>query len=55
MVPKNRQAYNDAAMRLNNAVEQFPASFVANMGGFKQAEFFEVEATEERKAVKVSF
>lgn len=50
-----RQAYNDAAMRLNNAVEQFPASFVANMGGFKQAEFFEVESTEERKAVKVSF
>jgi len=50
-----RQAYNDAAMRLNNAVEQFPASVVAGMGGFKQAEFFEVEATEERKAVKVSF
>ncbi len=51
----SRQAYNDSVMRLNNAVEQFPASVVANMGGFKQAEFFEVEAPEERKAVKVSF
>jgi LemA protein len=50
-----RQAYNDAAMRLNNAIEQFPGSIVAGMGSFKQAEFFEVEAPEERKAVKVSF
>jgi LemA protein len=48
-----RQAYNDAAMRLNNAIEQFPSSLVA--GGFKQLEYFEVEAPEERKAVKVSF
>ncbi|MBL9079272.1 MAG: LemA family protein [Planctomycetes bacterium] len=50
-----RQAYNDAAMRLNNAIEQFPGSIVAGSGNFKQAEFFEVEAPEERKAVKVSF
>jgi LemA protein len=50
-----RQAYNDAVMRYNNAVEQFPASFVAGTGGFKQAEFFEVEAPEERKAVQVKF
>lgn len=50
-----RQAYNDAVMRLNNAIEQFPGSIVAGMGGFKQAEFFEVEAPEERKVVKVSF
>jgi len=50
-----RQAYNDAVMRLNNAIEQFPGSIVAGMGGFKQAEFFEVEVAEERKAVKVSF
>ena len=50
-----RQAYNDAVMRLNNAIEQFPGSLVAGMGGFKQAEFFEVESAEERKAVKVSF
>jgi LemA protein len=50
-----RQAYNDAVMRLNNAIEMFPGSIIAGMGNFKQAVFFEVEATEERKAVKVSF
>lgn len=48
-----RQAYNDAAMRLNNAIEQFPNSFL--FSSFKQVEYFEVEAPEERKAVKVSF
>ena len=50
-----RQAYNDAVMRLNNAIEQFPNSIVAAFGNFKQLEFFEVEAPDERKAVKVSF
>ena len=51
----SRQAYNDAVMRLNNAIEQFPASIIAGIGNFKQAEFFEVESAEERKVVKVSF
>ena len=50
-----RQAYNDAVMRYNNACEQFPGSIIAGVGTFKQAEYFEVEATEERKAVKVQF
>jgi LemA protein len=50
-----RQAYNDAVMRLNNAIEQFPSSIIAGMGSFKQLEFFEVESAEERKVVKVSF
>ena len=50
-----RQAYNDAAMRLNNGIEQFPGSIIAGFGNFKLLEFFEVEAAEERKVVKVSF
>jgi LemA protein len=50
-----RQAYNDAVMRMNNAIEQFPASIVASFGNFKQGEFFEVESPEERKVVKVQF
>ena len=50
-----RQSYNDAAMRLNNAIEQWPSSILASFGQFKQLEFFEVEAPEERKAVKVQF
>ena len=51
----SRQAYNDAVMKMNNGIEQFPANIVAGMFNFKQGEFFEVEAPEERKAVKVSF
>ena len=51
----SRQAYNDSVMRFNNAVEQFPSSIIAGMAGFKQAEFFEIDAPEERKAVKVQF
>ncbi len=50
-----RQAYNDSVMRLNNSIEQFPASIIAGMGRFERAEYFEVEAPEERKSVKVSF
>ena len=48
-----RQAYNDSVMRLNNAIEQFPNNVL--FSSFKQLEYFEVEAAEERKAVKVSF
>ncbi len=50
-----RQAYNDAVLRYNNACEQFPGSIIAGMSGFKQAEFFEVDSQDERKAVKVQF
>lgn len=48
-----RQAYNDAVMRYNNSLEVFPNSMLA--GAFQKAEYFEVEAPEERKAVKVQF
>ena len=50
-----RQAYNDSVMRYNNGCEQFPGSAFAGMFGFKQAEYWEVEVPEERKAVKVQF
>ena len=50
-----RQAYNDAVMKMNNGIEQFPSNIIAGMFQFKQGEFFEVESQEERKAVKVSF
>ena len=50
-----RQAYNDAVMRMNNGIEQFPGSVIAGMFQFKQGEFFEVESQEERKVVRVSF
>ena len=51
-----RQAYNDAVMSYNTAIESFPDNFVAGFGGFKEATLLEsTESPEERKAVKVSF
>jgi LemA protein len=52
----SRQAYNDAVMSYNTAIESFPNNFVAGFGGFKEATLLEAtESPEERKAVKVSF
>ncbi len=50
-----RQAYNDAVMTYNTARETFPNNLLANTFGFTPAELFEIEAPEEREAVKVSF
>jgi LemA protein len=51
-----RQAFNDAVMTFNTAVEQFPSNVIANFFSFKQAELLQAtEAPEEKKAVKVSF
>ncbi|HKW37449.1 MAG TPA: LemA family protein [Burkholderiales bacterium] len=51
-----RQAYNDAVMSYNTAIESFPDNFVAGFGGFREATLLEAtESPEERKAVKVSF
>ena len=51
----SRQYYNDSVLRLNNKVQMFPSNIVAAMTGFKTGEFFEVTATAEREAPKVSF
>jgi LemA protein len=48
-----RQAYNDAAMRYNNAREVFPANLIS--GGFPKAELFEIESGAEREVPKVNF
>ena len=50
----SRQAFNDAVMEYNTYCEQFPNSLIAN-GRFEKAELLEIENTEARKAVKVSF
>ena len=51
-----RQAYNDAVMSYNTAIESFPDNFVAGFGGFKEATLLEsAGSAEERKPVKVSF
>ncbi|MBP7829208.1 MAG: LemA family protein [Kiritimatiellae bacterium] len=51
----SRQFYNDAVLRFNTKVETFPSNIVANMFGFKQAEFFEIQVAAEREAPKVQF
>jgi len=50
-----RQYYNDAVLRMNNKVEMFPSNIIAGMFNFTREQFFEVDAPEERQAVKVSF
>lgn len=50
-----RQAYNDAVMSFNNAVEMFPTNIIAGMFSFKQSDFFEIEKKEEKEAPKVTF
>ncbi len=51
----SRQYYNDSVKRYNDQTQMFPSSIIANMGGFKSAEFFEVTAAAEREVPKVSF
>jgi LemA protein len=48
-----RQAYNDAAMRYNNAREVFPANLLS--GGFPRAQMFEIEVPSERDVPQVKF
>jgi len=50
-----RQFYNDQVLTFNTKVESVPTNIIAGMFNFKQAEFFEIENTEERKAPKVQF
>ena len=50
-----RQAFNDAVMSYNNAVENFPNNFIAGMFKFEPASFLEIEAEEMRQAPDVKF
>jgi LemA protein len=51
----SRQFYNDSVLTYNNKTQMFPSNIVAGVTGFKEGEFFEVEAEAERAAPKVSF
>jgi len=54
-VQNARRYYNAVVRDLNTKIQQFPTNIFANMLGFKPREFFEVTATVEREAPKVSF
>jgi len=51
----SRQAYNDSAMHYNTTQQEFPTVMFASAFGHKQADLFEVEEAEAKKAVKVKF
>ena len=50
-----RQSFNDAVMNYNTAREKFPNVIFANLFRFDEAEYFEIEAEEEREAPSVEF
>src|SRR3989338_8644707 len=50
-----RRFYNTNVLDLNTKVEQFPTNIVANMFGFKKADFFELNEEAAREPVKVNF
>lgn len=48
-----RRYYNGTARDMNILVESFPSSIVAGLGGFKKADFFEIEYAAHRDAPEV--
>lgn len=51
----SRQAYNDSVLTYKNYRESFPPVIFANIFGFGDAAFFEIEDEAEKEAPKVSF
>jgi len=53
-----RQHYNDVVSQFNTSVMRFPANLIGNMFGFRQVEFFQLDAAEAaavRQAPQVKF
>ena len=50
-----RQFYNDSVLGYHNLIQLFPARIVANMGGFKPRDYFEIEESGARGPVQVQF
>lgn len=50
-----RQFYNDSALTYHNLIQSLPPRIIANMGGFKARDYFEIEDPEARGPVKVEF
>jgi LemA protein len=54
-ISQARRFYNANVRELNNAVEMFPSNIVAGIGGFKSAEYFEIDDPAARGPVQVKF
>jgi len=50
-----RRFYNANVRELNTVVESFPSSMVAGAGGFKSAQYFEIDDNAARSPVAVKF
>jgi LemA protein len=50
-----RQFYNDSVLTYHNLIQSVPPRIVANMGGFKPRDYFEIEEPEARQPVQVQF
>jgi LemA protein len=50
-----RQFYNDTVMKFNTKQQVFPSNIIANMFGFTEKEYLEIEEPEAREPVKVEF
>jgi LemA protein len=51
----SRQFYNDTVMKFNTKQQVFPSNVIANMFGFQEKEYFEIEEPEAKEPVKVEF
>ena len=51
----SRRYYNGVVNKFNTKTEMFPGNIIAGIFGFKRKPLYEVENTEERENVKVSF
>jgi LemA protein len=51
----SRNNYNDNALNLNKALEQFPSNVIGGLFSFKKADLFEIADGAEREAPKVKF
>lgn len=50
-----RRLYNSTVREFNTSIESVPTNIIANMFSFKAAEYFELEAEEQRSVPKVTF
>jgi LemA protein len=54
-IQASRRIYNSNVQQYNTRIQQFPASIIANQGGFTAKPFFEIGDVTEREAPQVSF
>ena len=50
-----RQFYNDSVLTYHNLIQSLPPRIIANMGGFRARDYFEIEEPAARGPVQVQF